>query len=318
MIFYDFEVFKFDWLVVFKDVDKKEKTIIVNDSELLKNFYEENKNNIFIGYNSRSYDQYIFKAILCGLDPYDLSKFIIEEGHKGWEYNNKIWRIPLINFDVMTSPHGLKQLEGFMGENIKETTVSFTINRELTTDEIQEVILYCEHDVDQTILVFLERIEEFKSHLSLVKAFNMPLKYLCKTKAQLSAMILDAKLTKRNDEFQLTIPDTLKIEKYKHVVDWYRNPLNMDYDKKLVTNVAGCEHIFAWGGLHGAIPNYWGEGVFLNMDVASLYPAIMIEYEYISRSVKDKNKYRKIRDKRLELKRKKDPMQLPYKIVLNY
>lgn len=43
----------------------------------------------------------------------------------------------------------------------------------------------------------------------------------------------------------------------------------------------------------------------------------MIEYGYISRSVSDPNKYRQIRDKRLELKRKKDPMQLPYKIVLN-
>lgn len=43
----------------------------------------------------------------------------------------------------------------------------------------------------------------------------------------------------------------------------------------------------------------------------------MIEYGYISRNVRDSLKYTEIRDTRLELKRKKDPKQAPYKIVLN-
>jgi DNA polymerase elongation subunit (family B) len=49
----------------------------------------------------------------------------------------------------------------------------------------------------------------------------------------------------------------------------------------------------------------------------ALYPAIMIEYGFLSRNVTNPNRYREIRDTRLKLKAKKDPMQLPYKIVLN-
>ena len=53
------------------------------------------------------------------------------------------------------------------------------------------------------------------------------------------------------------------------------------------------------------------------MGSKAYYPALMIEYNYISRSISDPNKYREIRDKRIELKKNKDPMQAPYKIVLN-
>lgn len=40
-IFYDFEVFKYDWLVVFIDYDTKEKTVIINNVEELRTFYEK-------------------------------------------------------------------------------------------------------------------------------------------------------------------------------------------------------------------------------------------------------------------------------------
>ena len=43
----------------------------------------------------------------------------------------------------------------------------------------------------------------------------------------------------------------------------------------------------------------------------------MIEYDYLSRNVIDKTKYRNIRDQRLIFKAQKNPKQLPYKLVLN-
>ena len=53
------------------------------------------------------------------------------------------------------------------------------------------------------------------------------------------------------------------------------------------------------------------------MDVSSLYPSIMIEYGYLSRKLKNPQKYREIRDERLRLKKLKDKRQQPMKIVLN-
>ena len=83
MIFYDFEVFKYDWLVCFMNTKTQSKNYIVNDSVKLKDFYKEHKNEIWVGYNSRTYDQYILKAILCGFNPYEMSDWIINKKRKG-------------------------------------------------------------------------------------------------------------------------------------------------------------------------------------------------------------------------------------------
>lgn len=317
MIFFDFEVFTLDWLVVLADANTQTFQSIINDPDALRRFYEKNKDEIWVGYNSRSYDQYILKGILLGFDPYEVSQFIIAQDRKGWEYSNAFNKIPLYVFDIMTSYHGLKQLEGFMGNDIRETEVSFKTARKLITAELKQVEQYCRHDVEQTMEVFLNRIDEFETQLSLLNAFKLPLSYITKTKAQLAAIILEATRQRYNDEFNVTLPDTLQLSKYRYIADWYSDVANRDYNKSLKTMVAGIPHVFAWGGLHGAIENYRGEGLFLNIDVASYYPALMIEYGFLSRNVVDPNKYRQIRDERIRLKKGKNPMQQPYKIVLN-
>lgn len=305
-------------MLVIIDYDTKKGKVIVDDEDLLRKYYTLFKDDVWIGYNSRGYDQYILKGILLGYDPYYINEQIINNGKKGHEVVKQGWKIPLNNFDISTGFHSLKQLEGFMGSKIKESSVPFDIDRPLTQEEIKEVIAYCTHDVKETINVFDNLIEEFESQLALIEAFNLEMKQFTKTKAQLSAHIIGAeKQPDRGDEFKLSFPDTLVVNKYQHIVDWYKSPENMDYNKNLKVDVAGVPHIFAWGGIHGAIPKYKDEGIILCADVASLYPSLMIEYGYISRNVKNPYKFKEIRDKRLELKKKKDPRQLPMKIVIN-
>lgn len=316
--FYDFEVFKHDWLVVIMNTDTKSTTVIVNDPERLEKYYLDHKHEIFAGYNSRYYDQYIFKGILCGFDPKKINDYIIVKGKQGWQFSSLFRKIPLINYDVMTMrDRGLKQLEGFMGNNIKETSVPFDIDRKLTDREIEESIEYCKHDVEQTMMVFMEQKEEFESHMGLIKAFGLPLSDLGKSKAQLTAKILDAHPINQSNEFAFKIPNTLRVDRYKKIVQWYQDPNNFDYEKSLEIDVAGVPHVFAWGGLHGAREHYAGNGVFLNVDVKSYYPSLMIRYGYLSPAVSKPQKYKDIYDARLKYKAEKDPRQAPMKICLN-
>lgn len=305
--------------MVIKDTENRTTHTIVNSPEELTHFYEKNKNSIWVGYNSRSYDQYILKGILLGMSPQEINTHIIVHNQGGWSFSRSFNKVKLYNYDIMTDKFkGLKQLEGFMGNDIRETTVNFNTNRKLTSKEIEEVIFYCNHDVEQTMHVFMNRKSEFESHMSLIKAFDLPLSYINKTKAQLSAIILEAsRVHNRDDEFDITIVDTLRLNKYRHILEWYKNPINRDYKKSLDINVGEVPHTFGWGGLHGARAQYQGEGIFINSDVGSFYPALMIEYNFLSRNVRVASKYKEIRDRRLELKKNKDPMQLPYKIVLN-
>lgn len=319
MLFYDFEVFSYDWLVVIKDTDTRTTHKILNDPDALREIYEKNKNNIWVGYNSRSYDQYILKGILLGMNPKKINDHIIVKNLGGWQYSRAFNQIQFYNFDIMTDKFkGLKQLEGFMGNDIRETTVDFNIDRKLSPKEIEETFFYCNHDVEQTMKVFINRKEEFDSQMNLIKTFKLPLKYINKTKAQLSAIILEADKREHDDEFEITIVDTLKVEKYKSIANWYRNPVNLDYKKKLEIEVADVIHLFGWGGLHGARVKYQDEGIFINSDVTSFYPSLMIEYGFLSRNVRHAEKFKEIYDIRVELKKEgKKKEQAPYKIVLN-
>ena len=305
--------------MVFIDLTEKKEMVIINNPEQLRNFYESHKGTIWAGYNSRNYDQYILKGILCGFNPKDVNDWIIVEDKPGYRFSSLFGNFPVINYDVMPNPPiSLKTLEAFMGHSIKETSIPFNIDRPLTEEELRETVKYCRHDVEETVEVWLRRKEdEFDAQMSLVKAFHLPASDIGRTKAQLSAKILGAVYRDHNDEFELQLPETLRIEKYTEVLNWYKNPLNRDYSKTLEIDIAGVPHVFAWGGLHGAIPQYFGEGSFINVDVASYYPSLMLVYKWLSRNVADPGKYAEIYHTRLKLKAEKNPMQQPYKIVLN-
>ena len=316
--FYDFEVFAHDWLVVIINLYEKTETVIVNDKEKLENYYESHKNEIWVGYNNNHYDQYIMKAILCDFDPKEVNDFIIKDGKQGWQFSSLFRKITMYNYDTMfRSDRGLKALEGFMGNNIKETSVPFDIDRKLTVDEINETIKYCRHDVEQTIEVFFARKDKFDAQMGLIKMFNLPLSDISRTLTQLSAKVLEAQRQQRDDEFNISFPDTLRINKYAEVVEWYKNPNNRDYSKSLTIKVAGVETQFGWGGIHSAIPKYVGEGYFINMDVTSLYPSLMIRYNLHSRNIKDPQKYVDMYHTRVKFKAEKNPLQIALKEPLN-
>ena len=64
MLFYDFEVFKYDWLVVINDVVNKKEHVIINNQDKLETIYNQFSKDIWVGFNNRHYDQYILKGIL--------------------------------------------------------------------------------------------------------------------------------------------------------------------------------------------------------------------------------------------------------------
>ena len=317
--FYDFEVFKYDWLVVIINPIEKIVTKIANDAKALKDYFDAHDKEIWIGYNNRRYDQYIMKSILLGMDPKKVSDWIIVDNKPGWQYSSLFNSVEMINFDTMLRMDtGLKSLEAFMGNDIRETSVPFDIDRKLTKKEIEQTFFYCNHDVEQTIEVWLARKAEYDAAMGLVKIFNLPLAYMGKTGAQRVAKILGGKGRKFDDEFEFPIVDTLRLKKYRAVKDWYRNPENHDYKKKQKLMIAGIEHTLAWGGLHGAIKKYYGEGIYLMADVTAYYPSLQERYKFGYRNMANPENFEKIHGENLRMKATGNKVaRLPYKIADN-
>lgn len=352
MIFYDFEVFKEDWLAVFIDVTRKTEQVIVNNPDELKALYEANTSNIWVGFNNRHYDQYIMKGILLGMNPKRINDWIILEKREGWQFSSVFNKVPMTNYDVMPNPPvGLKTMEGFLGSNIKETGVPFDINRKLTKAEIEETIKYCRHDVEQTIKIFLEKIDEFNAMHGIVQAFpNMvSLSNIGDSEARITAKVLGCVKQDFKDEFDYFFLPCLRLNKYKYVQDWFeekkKEALAMDlqncdkYDKKLwyksqnlETVIAGIPHSFGFGGLHGAADTpIHKTGQILHVDVNNYYPSMLIAWGLVTRAATNDN-YHLVYNTRKSMKAKQiaaaksgkkaeaknwKKAQLPYKKMLN-
>nr|DAQ34730.1 MAG TPA: DNA polymerase [Caudoviricetes sp.] len=352
MIFYDFEVFKDDWLAVFIDVTRKTEQVIVNNPDELKALYEANTSNIWVGFNNRHYDQYIMKGILLGMNPKRINDWIILEKREGWQFSSVFNKVPMTNYDVMPNPPvGLKTMEGFLGSNIKETGVPFDINRKLTKAEIEETIKYCRHDVEQTIKIFLEKIDEFNAMHGIIQAFpNMvSLSNIGDSEARITAKVLGCVKQDFKDEFDFFFLPCLRLNKYKYVQDWFeekrKEALEMDlqncdkYDKKLWyksqnldTVVAGIPHSFGFGGLHGATETpIHKTGQILHVDVNNYYPSMLIAWGLVTRAATNDN-YALVYKTRKSMKAKQiaaakagnkakaknwKKAQLPYKKMLN-
>lgn len=335
MIVIDFEVFRHDFMLVWLDCKTRKIHHIINNKEKIDKFYEYYKNEIMVGYNINHYDKYILQGILCGFNPYDISDWIINKDRQGWEYSKLFNKFQILSYDTLIKDKSLKQCEASLGLKIKESSVSFDIDRALTRNELLETLDYCKHDVMCTFEVFLQDgfilspQDEYSSSIAIIKEFNFPISYISKTKSQMGCSVLGAiKGIKRDDEFDIINPNNLLLGKYEYVRDWFLNKNNHWYSKKidgkkvpkkneLITEIAGLEHTFAWGGVHAGIKRQIVDGILLNCDFASLYPNIMVEYNLISRNVPNPKSFTELLETRLRLKGIKDPREKCYKICLN-
>lgn len=356
MVFYDFEVFKHDWLVVCMDTDDRTTSVIHNDVDGLWKFYSDHRCTIWCGYNSRHYDQYILKAILSmGEDDEtaveiakEMNDWIIKERQEPWRwrYAAPARKIVFSNYDVMpTPPVGLKTLEGFMGSNIKETDVPFGIDRPLTDEELEMTIRYCKHDVEETMKVFLYKKADFDAQFGIVKAFELPITCIGDTEARITSKVLGCVRQDFDDEFDFTFLTCIRLEKYKYVQEWFakvrddfKDMLQRNreaaaeghraaseqmlvsgfYKQSFNTVVAGVPHSFGFGGLHGAPdhPVHY-DGYILHVDVGSYYPSMLIAWDLVTRAATNDN-YAEIYKTRMALKKAgKKKEQAPYKKLLN-
>lgn len=341
ILFYDFEVFAYDWLVVFEE--EHGTTVIVNDVEKLRKYYEQHKNYFWIGYNSNHYDRWILKAILDGYNPKLMNDHIIKYKKSPYEFDRSLNRkYNIISYDARfkKTMKSLKYYEASIGMDIRETTVDFDIDRPLTEEEIDKTIFYCTHDVKALMEIwscgskYLKFPAEFVGHIQLINMVGgnyvdcMPL-----SNAKLSARLLEAKQVQRDDDWDIEIPDNLILNEYQEVKDWFLDPKNQHYKiakykqngerakndvtPSLELDIFGVPHKFGLGGLHGAIKNYVSRGRIFHIDVSSYYPHIMKLYKKLSRSMKDPNKFVQFMAQRLQYKAEGNPLNQPLKIMIN-
>ena len=319
---FDCEVFAHDWLFVFKEVATGRYTIIHNDNDAVLAFMEQEP--YLGGFNNKHYDNHILKAVMIGADPETVKQvndLIILEEIDGWDIPFlREYRVFFHSFDLMDDCQdgiSLKGIEAHLGIPIEETEVDFNITRKLTAAELEQTIQYCKYDVDATEILYNLRQNYLKNKATLGRVRGLDeRKAMYMTNAKLTSVYLSAvRPTKPwTDERDYEYPDKLLREYIPQEVFDFFNRLhdptipNIDlfggYDEhgkkikgaSLEIRLGECIITLAYGGIHGAIPNYVEiatvERSIRNKDVASYYPHLMTiplsegkQYGYCSRNI---------------------------------
>ena len=271
--YFDFEVFKHEWLVVFKTANQVYR--IHNDrqklKEVLKNF------TLLIGFNNHNYDDLILAELLSNKvvpDVYGLSQKIINREKP------KI-RLNFPTIDVMQEIKmgvGLKEIEANLKLNIHETPIDFNIKRKLFPAEIERIFTYCENDVNVTEQVFNLRADYFQSKFEIIQEFGLDPMCVKNTRAVLASKVLKCrKRPATNDRLNITYDKRLDLEKIPSQITNFYTDIEKKYDaggdykelekEQLEFNINGVPHYFGFGGLHGAVDNLVYEGNMLCIDV---------------------------------------------------
>lgn len=336
IIVYDIEVFAYDWLVVFLDVQTGKYSVFHNDSAGVRAFMNQ-PDLILCGFNNKHYDNHIVKAICCGASPEmvkQINDFIIVQERSGWEHfflkQNRFW---FDSFDLMDDTQvgtSLKHIEAHLGMDIEETEVDFNIDRPLTEEELQSTIHYCKYDVLMTAKLLTLRKGYLDAKLNVGRAINLSdQKSLYMTNARLTAESLKAEYVERYDEREYRYPDNLNKELIPPEVlaffDRLKDKTITDkelFSSKLTIDVDGAEAVIGFGGIHHAQTNYrevaTGTRLIRNFDVASLYPSLMVYNGYTSRNIPSSEIFENFYHTRLNAKKTGDKKTAnTLKLILN-
>ena len=323
MLVADYEIFKKDSLLGVLDVETDNIYQIWNIKDM-KEFIQKHLDEVWVGYNSENYDKILAHGMITNKittpeKAYEVSKTIIESQDDDiplFRTLNKLgindyYQSKILMYDLLGDGafFSLKQLEGFMGMNIVESVVAFDLDRPLAIEEKEDVAKYNRADLMGTLERFKQRKSTFKTKMMLVKEFELPVDYICKTNAKLTETILLSQNkgvnTRLRKHFELCdLPINWEVPELNTIYNFFCEALKEleihKWDTKkcdksklgMELDILGVTHTFALGGVHGGIKHYMckpsDNKKIIWVDVSSLYPNILTKWDLLSRKV-DKN-----------------------------
>lgn len=315
IIIFDFEVFKYNTLLgtllVHDDTSIELKQMWSLDE--IKDFYNQHRQDLWVGHNNDFYDNHILKAIIEGrTDIYTISKKLINT-----EIRSRA-DLDIITYDTMCCRfYSLKMTELLIGKKIHTSEVSFNLDRVLTDEEIKLVNEYNADDLKQTYSNFLEFKPQLMLRLDILNEFKIDKRFLTATEARLASLALHAKQIP-GIEFKKIKPkiyDTLQI-KNKDVIDFYLSE-GFRNGKKLSIDLCGVPHQLGSGGIHAALKKCH-ETDMLYLDVSGYYNLVMINYDLLPRTIPEEGKklYEYMYHEQLRLKGVDNAKRSVYKTIL--
>lgn len=316
LLFYDIESFKHDAMVVFKDINYN---IVAEFHNNFEGIHDVIQDKILVGFNNYHYDDYVLSGMMLYYTPEQIKdlndKIIVHKIKKPIKIDRSLKTLDAFQ-QSSVGFSSLKKIEGNLGKSIIESTVPFTIDRPLNPQEVKETLFYCGYDVDTTIDVFkLRKASYFDPKSLLNDMIDKPGSYRWNTTTLSANVLMNRPLTKWAtirvpEDMMSLVPDEVremweifnlsfdgKVKKKSHTIREFDN-----------------EIVFGFGGLHGASTKYKDVENVKLLDVASMYPSIIINLDVLGPATE---LYKSMKEDRVKIKHKDKVKSDALKLVLN-
>lgn len=255
------------------------------------------KINFLVGFDNYAYCDKLIASVLKGIDPYETLQ--------------KINTNKRVSFRL-------------------ESPITIDLKQELRTLELDEAKLNLglssDHDSLQTMKTIFEAREDyFTTKFEVVKEFNLKPTSLKSTQLGLAGDVLKTRKGTDRERLNIHYDDNLQVKELpKSLLDFYadiqdRFKKGEDFKnlekEKFTLKLADVEHIYGFGGLHAAKEGYVGEGYFMQIDVKSYYPTLILNNSFLSSHALDD--YKRIYNTRKELQVNNDKKEQAYKLITN-
>lgn len=324
VLFYDIEVYSNDYFFVFLKEDGSVFDIIVNTNKGLAKIFS---NYTIVGYNNYHYDDYMTVNCMRGLtnpkhmkelndsiihqtlDDMDkmrytwgfeniISTLDVSQQIEGTDvfkkYDEKLKKVVSVRY-----PPALKKIEANKGHNIHESGVSFDHPDKLTAEELEECIQYCINDVMETIPIYQERISYFQAKEYTINLLIEKGKFKEFDRNKLMRRTQSSLIAKLIGKLEPWIFDWSRIEPVvpaKVFNEWKEHIENPELKKDPIVIEDFDMHItFGYGGIHAFNPKHREVTNIWHVDVASMYPSIIINMGIFGEATEEYKNYRQRR-----------------------
>jgi DNA polymerase elongation subunit (family B) len=285
---------------------------------------------LLIGFNSNSYDIPMIRAALRNCSAQELKQISNDIIFSGERFNNKV---PYNHIDLIEVAPLQGSLKAYAArlhcERMQELPIDH--NAHLTPEEKPIVRNYNWNDLDNTVLLYNELLPHIKLREQLSGEYRQDLR--SKSDAQIAEAVIVSELKKLTGKwpkkpefaddfaFSYQVPTFIRFEtpalqdalrviaETPFTLDRGGSPVMPEALGRLRLNLGGSTYQMGMGGLHSceksAAHRADAETVLLDRDVASYYPAIILNQRlYPEHLGKDfLTVYKQIVDRRLEAKR---------------
>ena len=305
MIYYKLKVKNNHWFILFEKDNVK--TFIYNDVEQLSSYISSNKNELFISGDNYYKDNYNIASILKNGIPYsDVS----------YEDLKRLLPISLDVTQEILRSNPVK-LDTCM-LNLDKKVFNYDVNEVLTKDDLEKVLEELIYTINFIKELYSNRKDYFDWRLGLIKEFNLPIECVTHSKNRLMEDIVSF-----NGNRIKGIRIDPNLQKYIDKMPDLKELLN-----NLITNGLNSNTI-NFGSTTLSINNQGiksgrdkvidtsGENNYLYIDFNSFGPSMIINNNWLDKISKYPERYELLRNRRIDLKKKNDPIQKYYKRLIN-